>query len=394
VRPAKEIPDLSLSAIIVAAGRGTRAGGDVPKQYRAVAGVPVLARTIARFAGHPLVDEVVVVIHPDDAALFAALPAPAGKARVRTVHGGATRAESVLAGVRACRAERVLVHDAARPFASAGLIARVAEALGRGPAAAPALPVTDALWRGAAGKVRATAPRDGLFRAQTPQGFDRAALLAAHEAHAAAGTGTAADDVEVALAAGIAVEIVAGEGDNFKITTPEDFDRAERQVARGIMDVRTGNGFDVHRFSEGRPLVLCGLEIPHDRGLEGHSDADVGLHAVTDAIYGALAEGDIGRHFPPSDPHWKGAASDLFLRHAAGRAVERGFAITAIDLTLICERPKIGPHAEAMRARLAEIAGIEAGRVSVKATTSERLGFTGREEGIAALATVTLVARG
>jgi 2-C-methyl-D-erythritol 4-phosphate cytidylyltransferase/2-C-methyl-D-erythritol 2,4-cyclodiphosphate synthase len=394
VRPAKEIPDLSLSAIIVAAGRGTRAGGDVPKQYRAVAGVPVLARTIARFAGHPLVDEVVVVIHPGDAALFAALPAPAGKARVRTVHGGATRAESVLAGVRACRAERVLVHDAARPFASVGLIARVAEALGRGPAAAPALPVTDALWRGTAGQVLATAPRDGLFRAQTPQGFDRAALLAAHEAHAAAGTGTAADDVEVALAAGIAVEIVAGEGDNFKITTPEDFDRAERQLARGIMDVRTGNGFDVHRFSEGRPLVLCGLEIPHDRGLEGHSDADVGLHAVTDAIYGALAEGDIGRHFPPSDPEWKGAASDIFLRHAAGRAVERGFAIAAIDLTLICERPKIGPHAEAMRARLAEIADIETGRVSVKATTSERLGFTGREEGIAALATVTIVARG
>lgn len=385
---------MSLSAIIVAAGRGTRAGGDVPKQYRAVAGVPVLARTIARFAGHPLIDEVVVVIHPGDAALFAALPAPRGRARIRTVHGGETRAESVLAGVRACRAERVLVHDAARPFASAELIARVAEALGRGPAAAPALPVTDALWRGAAGKVRATAPRDGLFRAQTPQGFDRAALLAAHEAHAAAGTGTAADDVEVALAAGIAVEIVAGEGENFKITTPEDFDRAERQLARGIMDVRTGNGFDVHRFAEGRPLVLCGLEIPHDRGLEGHSDADVGLHAVTDAIYGALAEGDIGRHFPPSDPEWKGAASDIFLRHAAGRAVERGFAITAIDLTLICERPKIGPHAEAMRARLAEIADIETGRLSVKATTSERLGFTGREEGIAALATVTLVARG
>ena len=385
---------MSLSAIIVAAGRGTRAGGDVPKQYRAVAGVPVLARTLARFAAHPIVDEVVVVIHPGDSALFAALPATEGRAKIRTVHGGATRAESVLAGVRASRADRVLVHDAARPFASPELIARVAEALGRGPAAAPALPVTDALWRGTEGLVLATAPRDGLFRAQTPQGFDRAALLAAHEARAMAGTGTAADDVEVALAAGIAVEIVAGEGDNFKITTPEDFARAERQVARGIMDVRTGNGFDVHRFADGRPLVLCGLEIPHDRGLEGHSDADVGLHAVTDAIYGALAEGDIGRHFPPSDAQWKGAASDIFLRHAAGRAVERGFAITAIDLTLICERPKIGPHAEAMRARLAEIADIETGRVSVKATTSERLGFTGREEGIAALASVTLVARG
>jgi len=394
MRPAKETPALSLSAIIVAAGRGTRAGGDVPKQYRAVAGVPVLARTLARFAAHPIVDEVVVVIHPGDSALFAALPATEGRAKIRTVHGGATRAESVLAGVRASRADRVLVHDAARPFASPELIARVAEALGRGPAAAPALPVTDALWRGTEGLVLATAPRDGLFRAQTPQGFDRAALLAAHEARAMAGTGTAADDVEVALAAGIAVEIVAGEGDNFKITTPEDFARAERQVARGIMDVRTGNGFDVHRFADGRPLVLCGLEIPHDRGLEGHSDADVGLHAVTDAIYGALAEGDIGRHFPPSDAQWKGAASDIFLRHAAGRAVERGFAITAIDLTLICERPKIGPHAEAMRARLAEIADIETGRVSVKATTSERLGFTGREEGIAALASVTLVARG
>jgi 2-C-methyl-D-erythritol 4-phosphate cytidylyltransferase/2-C-methyl-D-erythritol 2,4-cyclodiphosphate synthase len=246
--------------------------------------------------------------------------------------------------------------------------------------------VTDALWRGAGGIVTGTEDRAGLFRAQTPQGFRFDAILAAHRAH----RGEAADDVEVARAAGWPVAIVAGDEDNLKITLPGDFARAER-ILGAALDIRTGNGFDVHRFGPGGSVWLCGVEIPHSHGLVGHSDADVGMHALTDAIYGALAEGDIGRHFPPSDPQWKGAASEIFLAHAAALARERGFAITHCDVTLICEAPKIGPHAGAMRAELARIIGIDAGRVSVKATTSEELGFTGRREGIAAMATATLV---
>ncbi len=231
-----------------------------------------------------------------------------------------------------------------------------------------------------------TAPRDGLFRAQTPQGFDFAAILAAHRAH----DGDAADDVEVARAAGIEVAIVPGEERNLKITTADDFARAETFLG-GPMDIRTGNGFDVHAFGPGDHVTLCGVRIPFETGLAGHSDADVGMHAVTDAIYGALAMGDIGRHFPPSDPQWKGAASHIFLTHAVDLAGTEGFRITHADVTLICEEPKIGPHAAEMQSEMARIMGIEAGRISVKATTSERLGFTGRGEGIAALATATLV---
>ncbi|MCC5999265.1 MAG: 2-C-methyl-D-erythritol 2,4-cyclodiphosphate synthase, partial [Pararhodobacter sp.] len=270
------------------------------------------------------------------------------------------------------------------------------------PGAAPGLPVTDALWRADPGSrtavVQGIKSRDGLFRAQTPQAFDFGAILAAHRAH----RGGAADDVEVALAAGLRVAVVDGDETNIKLTHPVDFDRAERflresQTIKGhtgegkTMDIRTGNGFDVHRFGPGDRLWLCGVEIPYLRGLQGHSDADVGMHALTDALYGALVEGDIGRHFPPSDPQWKGAASEIFLRHASDLARDRGFAISHADVTLICEQPKIGPHAGAMQAALAAIMGVEAARISVKATTSERLGFTGREEGIAALATATLV---
>jgi 2-C-methyl-D-erythritol 4-phosphate cytidylyltransferase/2-C-methyl-D-erythritol 2,4-cyclodiphosphate synthase len=251
------------------------------------------------------------------------------------------------------------------------------------------LAVTDALWRGSGGLVAGTQPRDGLYRAQTPQGFHYQALVAAHAAH----PGGAADDVEVARAAGLRVVITPGHEDNLKITTPEDFARAERILQKqGLgMDIRLGNGYDVHRFGDGDHVMLCGVRVPHGRGLVGHSDADVGMHAVTDAIYGALAMGDIGRHFPPSDPQWKGAASHIFLRHAVGLAAEHGFRISNIDCTLVCEYPKIGPHAAAMQAEMAAIMGLEGSRVSVKATTSERLGFTGREEGIAALATATLV---
>lgn len=375
---------MTVAAIIVAAGRGTRAGGEVPKQWQALRGRPVLAATLAAFGG--AVDRVVVVIHPDDRARAAAtLPG------VALVDGAATRAGSVLCGLRALEGQgvsRVLIHDAARPLVSPGLIARMVAALDGAEAAAPGVAVTDALWRVEGGLVAGTQDRTGLWRAQTPQAFRFDAILAAHRAH----PGGAADDVEVARAAGLEVRLVEGEDDNLKLTWPGDLDRAARIMAeRTGMDVRLGNGFDVHAFGPGDHVWLCGVRVPHGAGLVGHSDADVGMHALTDAIYGALAEGDIGQHFPPSDPKWKGAASQIFLRHAAGRATERGFRITHADVTLICERPKVGPHAAAMRSALAEILGIEVDRVSVKATTSERLGFTGREEGIAALATATLV---
>jgi 2-C-methyl-D-erythritol 4-phosphate cytidylyltransferase/2-C-methyl-D-erythritol 2,4-cyclodiphosphate synthase len=368
-------------AIIVAAGRGTRAGGDLPKQWQMLNGQPVLAHTLAAFAGLPRV----LVIHPDDRARAEAI---AGDAQI--VEGGATRDASVMNALLALEGRglaHVLIHDGARPLVSAAVINRVRSALEATPSAAPALAVTDALWTGTQGLVSGTRDRTGLYRAQTPQGFHYDAILAAHRAH----PGGAADDVEVARAAGLAVTIVEGDENNLKLTFPGDFDRAAAIMKGRGMDLRLGNGFDVHAFCEGDHVWLCGVKVPHGKGLLGHSDADVGMHALTDAIYGALAMGDIGRHFPPSDPQWKGAESHIFLRHAANLAREHGYAIANCDVTLICERPKIGPHAEAMRAALADIMGVEVGRVSVKATTSEQLGFTGREEGIAAIATAALM---
>ena len=374
---------MSTAAIIVAAGRGTRAGGAEPKQWQMLRGKPVLAHTVAAFAGFA---RVVVVLHPDDMARGLELFGGA----VTLIAGGASRAESVrnaLEALEGAGVERVLIHDGARPLVEPGLIARVLAALEEAEAAAPALPVSDALWRGEDGAVSGTQSREGLWRAQTPQGFHFAPILAAHRAH----PGEAADDVEVARAAGIAVRIVPGSERNLKITYAEDFLRAEQLMGQN-MDVRLGNGYDVHAFEPGDHVILCGVEIPHERKLKGHSDADVGMHALTDAIYGALAEGDIGRHFPPSDPQWKGAASEIFLRHAAELAGQKGYRISNADVTLICERPKVGPHALRMAEILATIMGIAPDRVSVKATTSERLGFTGREEGIAAIATATLIA--
>ncbi|MFO6463328.1 bifunctional 2-C-methyl-D-erythritol 4-phosphate cytidylyltransferase/2-C-methyl-D-erythritol 2,4-cyclodiphosphate synthase [Jannaschia sp. KMU-145] len=364
------------TALIVAAGRGTRAGGEIPKQWQMLDGRPVAARAVAAFDGR--VDAVIVVIHPDDRARAeAALPG------VTLVDGGATRAASVAAGLARVETERVLIHDAARPGVTRAVIDAVLAALDTHDGAAPALAVTDALWRGGA-TVEGLADRAGLHRAQTPQGFRTEAIRAAH----AASDELAADDVEVALRAGLTVAIVPGDEANMKITGPDDLARATKGTG---MDIRVGNGFDVHRFGPGDHVMLCGVAVPHARGLQGHSDADVGLHTVTDAIYGALAEGDIGRHFPPSDPQWKGAESHVFLRHSVELAGGRGYAVGNVDATLICEAPKIGPHADAMRARMAEIMGVEIGRVSVKATTTERLGFAGRGEGIACLATVTLV---
>ncbi|MBC9245622.1 bifunctional 2-C-methyl-D-erythritol 4-phosphate cytidylyltransferase/2-C-methyl-D-erythritol 2,4-cyclodiphosphate synthase [Paracoccus sp. 11-3] len=370
------------AAIVTAAGRGNRAGGDTPKQWRDLGGRSVLARALDAFAGF---DRVVLVVHPDDMAQ--AIAAFAG--RVTIVTGAETRSASVLAGLSVLegQATHVLIHDGARPLVDAVVIQGVIDALQKGAvAAAPALPVSDALWRGQDGLVSGTAPRDGLYRAQTPQGFRLQDILAAHRAY----PDGAADDVELALRMGHPVAITQGSEHNLKITWPDDFARAERLLGT-TMDIRLGNGFDVHAFGPGDHVWLCGIQIAHDAGLVGHSDADVGMHALTDAIYGALAEGDIGRHFPPSDPQWKGADSAIFLKHAADLARQHGFSFGNADVTLICETPKIGPHAAAMQARLAEIMGVEQARISVKATTSEQLGFTGRREGIASIATVALM---
>jgi 2-C-methyl-D-erythritol 4-phosphate cytidylyltransferase/2-C-methyl-D-erythritol 2,4-cyclodiphosphate synthase len=378
---------MTCAALIVAAGRGTRAGGDLPKQWQALAGARVIDWTLAAFRATPEVDHIMLALHRDDIAGF--IP-PEG---VEIVAGGATRAASVHAGLEALAGRgvtRVLIHDVARPCVTPALIRRVIDALEHAPAAAPALPVTDALWSAENGRVTGTRDRAGLYRAQTPQGFHYDAILAAHRAHAASDAPEAADDVAVARAAGLDVTVVAGDETNLKITHPPDFERAAARL-RGSMDIRIGNGYDVHRFGDGDHVMLCGVAVPHDRGLQGHSDADVGLHALCDAIYGALAEGDIGRHFPPSDPQWKGAESHVFLRHAVQLATDKGYKISNMDITLVCERPKIGPYAADMQAALAQITGLEPGRISVKATTSERLGFTGREEGIAALVTAALV---
>jgi len=377
---------MSTAAVIVAAGRGMRAGGGLPKQWRDLGGLTVAARTLAAFRTAPGIDRVMLVLNRQDMGL-----APGYEAHpdVWVTQGGDSRAASVLAGLTALEpfgCTRVLIHDVARPLVSQALIARVLAALDRNDAAAPALAVTDALWRGKGDFVTGLQDRTGLYRAQTPQGFTYSAILHAHRTHGA----DAADDVEIARAVGLDVAIVEGEDSNIKITTAGDFARAERMLG-DQMDIRTGTGFDVHSFGPGNHVTLCGVQIAHDRALTGHSDADVGMHALTDAIYGALAEGDIGRHFPPSDPQWKGADSRIFLDHAVDRISARGFVLSNADITLICETPKITPHAAAMVTRLASILEVAADRISVKATTTERLGFTGRGEGIAAMATVTLV---
>lgn len=375
---------MTTAAIIVAAGRGTRAGGDLPKQWQTLRGQPVAAHAMARFAAHPSISQLVLVLHPND--IETNLWPQDTEATI--VAGGETRSASVRAGLEVVSSgiEQVLIHDAARPLVTDAVIDRVLAALRESDGAAPAIAVTDTLWHGADNAVQGVQDRDNLYRAQTPQGFRLAPLLAAH----ANSTGQETDDVAVARAAGLDVAIVPGDEDNIKITTPDDFDRADRLMRRH-MDIRVGNGYDVHRFGSGDHVWLCGVQVPHTRSLQGHSDADVGMHAVTDAIYGALGKGDIGQHFPPTDPQWKGAASHIFLEHAVALAKSEGFGIGNVDCTLVCEFPKIGPHQDAMKAVMAAYMGLESARLSVKATTSEGLGFTGREEGIAAIATVTLV---
>jgi 2-C-methyl-D-erythritol 4-phosphate cytidylyltransferase/2-C-methyl-D-erythritol 2,4-cyclodiphosphate synthase len=376
--------NMQIAAVIVAAGRGTRAGGEIPKQWQEVGEHSVAAWSCARFRSRADIAEIILVIHPDDRIFAQSIKG------VTLVHGGATRDGSVHNGLKALAADitHVLIHDVARCTVSDRVIDGVIDALQTADGAAPALPVSDALWIGADGKVSGTQDRTGLFRAQTPQGFALRAILNAHGAH----QGGAADDVEVARSAGLDVVITEGDENNLKITMPDDFARAAKILEQRV-DIRLGNGFDVHAFEDGDHVILCGVKVPHNKALKGHSDADVGMHAVTDAIYGALGDGDIGQHFPPSDPQWKGAASEIFLRHAVDLAASRGFTISNVDCTLICEQPKIGPHAGTMKDTMAALLQITPDRVSVKATTSERLGFTGREEGIAALATATLVAK-
>lgn len=380
---------MTVVAIIVAAGRGHRVGGDIPKQYRQIAGNMILTRSIRAVLASDKVDKLCTVIHPDDLPLYKQALAPINDKRILPpVMGGDTRAVSVRNGLESLSEgapQKVLIHDAARPFLSTRIIDELVENLDHHHGAFPVIPVADALWRA---NDLTPVDRDGLVRAQTPQAFRYIDILSAHRQ----GDPNAADDVAIAVSLGLDVTQVQGDERNFKVTTQDDLERAHAIAeAPSTPDIRVGQGYDVHAFTAGNSVTLNGVEIPHDRKLKGHSDADVAMHAITDAIYGALAEGDIGQWFPPSDPQWKGAASDIFLKHAVERVTIRGFQISHIDCTIVCEEPKIGPHAHAMREALKDLLGISMDRISVKATTSEKLGFTGRAEGISAHATATLV---
>ena len=378
----------SVCALIVAAGRGSRFGGKMPKQYLALGGASLLRHAAAAFSEHPRVGDVLVTIRPEDKALFES--AVKGLRVLPPAAGGPTRQDSVRLGLEALasrRPQRVLIHDGARPFPDRALIDRVIEGLDRAPAAIPCLPLRDTIKRAEDGVIRATIDRSTLWRAQTPQGFHFDAVLSAHRAMAGRAL---TDDAAVAEAAGLAPLLVAGSEDNLKVTTSEDLAAAERLITARQMDMRVGQGFDAHGFAPGDHVWMCGVKIPHYASLAGHSDADVGLHALTDAVLGAISAGDIGMHFPSGDPQWRGAASDQFLQHAADLVRARGGAIAAVDVTIICERPKIGPHRSAMIERVAAILGIPSERVSLKATTTDRLGFTGRGEGVAALAVATI----
>jgi 2-C-methyl-D-erythritol 4-phosphate cytidylyltransferase/2-C-methyl-D-erythritol 2,4-cyclodiphosphate synthase len=386
-------------ALIVAAGRGSRAGGGVPKQYRLLAGRPVLARTLESFLTHPLVDRVCVVIHPDDNGPYdtavASLAPPLAKRLTPPAKGGETRQDSVrlgLEGLGEPDGAVVLVHDAARPFVDAALIDRAIGA-GESGAAVPGVPVTDTIKMiDPDGDVAVTPDRSSLRAIQTPQAFRYGPLLAAHRRAAEAGLHGFTDDGALAEWAGLTVQVFEGEPHNIKLTHPADFAEAERRLKDEAMTyvTRLGTGFDVHAFAQGDHVWLGGVRVPHDRGVLAHSDGDVILHALTDAVLGALADGDIGTHFPPSDAQWRGASSDRFLAHAVGLVRQRGGIVDHLDTTLLCETPRLGPHREAMRQRIAEIAGLRLDQVSLKATTTEKLGFIGRREGIAAQAAATI----
>jgi 2-C-methyl-D-erythritol 4-phosphate cytidylyltransferase / 2-C-methyl-D-erythritol 2,4-cyclodiphosphate synthase len=377
---------MRIAAILVAAGSGSRFGAETPKQFVPLAGKPVIRHAAETLAAH------VTLLQPvgDAAAIERALD---GLPHLPAVAGGATRQDSVRAGLEAMEGARpdvVLIHDAARPLIPAGTIPALLTALEHESGAIPAVPVADTLKHVADGLITATVPRDGLYRAQTPQAFRYKVLL---DAHRAVTDIAATDDAALLEAIGESVAIVPGSDDNIKLTYAGDLVRLERVMAAPLIP-RVGTGFDVHALEVGRPLMLCGVVVPHEKGLAGHSDADVGIHALCDAIYGALAEGDIGRHFPPSEAAWKGADSSRFLAHAAGLIASRGGRLANADVTLVCERPKIAPHARAMAARLAGILTVDVSCISVKATTTEKLGFTGRGEGIAAQAVATVLLPG
>jgi 2-C-methyl-D-erythritol 4-phosphate cytidylyltransferase / 2-C-methyl-D-erythritol 2,4-cyclodiphosphate synthase len=392
-----------VAALIVAAGRGSRATGatgGLAKQYAIIGGQAVLTRTIEALAGHASVDRVCVVIHADDQAAYAysiRSLSPLTRAKlVPPVTGGATRQQSVRLGLQALAAlppSHVLIHDAARPFVDAAVISRVIDALRTSPGAIAATPVADTLKKANdAGAIEATVDRDQLWRAQTPQGFAFSVILPAHETAAVKGLHSFTDDAAIAEWAGLSVALVEGSEANTKITTAEDLHMAELRMDRqhGSFETRIGTGFDVHRFTEGDHVWLCGVKVPHTHKLEGHSDADVALHALTDALLGAIGDGDIGQHFPPSDPQWKGAASHLFLADACRRTKERGGTIVNVDITLLAEAPRIGPHREAMQRAIADVLNIDTSRIGIKATTTEGLGFVGRREGLAAMASATV----
>ncbi|HUB94895.1 MAG TPA: bifunctional 2-C-methyl-D-erythritol 4-phosphate cytidylyltransferase/2-C-methyl-D-erythritol 2,4-cyclodiphosphate synthase [Stellaceae bacterium] len=380
------------AAILVAAGRGLRAGGGGPKQYRVIGGQTVIFRAMQPFCTHPQVSVVQPVLHPEDAPMFNA--ACAGLRHQPPANGGATRQASVHAGLEALVSEKpdiVLIHDAARPFVTEGLISRAIDAASRTGAAIPTVAVADTIKLvNQDGVVVDTPERARLRIAQTPQTFRYDVILEAHRRAAREGRSDFTDDAALAEWAGLTVATFEGDALNMKLTTPEDFVREEARLASLLGDIRTGTGYDVHAFGEGDHLMICGVRVPHNKGFLAHSDGDVGLHALVDAILGALADGDIGSHFPPSDARWKGASSDQFLKYAIERVTARGGRIANLEVTMICERPKIGPLRDTMRARIAEISGVDISRVAVKATTSERLGFTGREEGIAATAAATI----
>jgi 2-C-methyl-D-erythritol 4-phosphate cytidylyltransferase/2-C-methyl-D-erythritol 2,4-cyclodiphosphate synthase len=380
------------AAIVVAAGRGLRAGAGGPKQYRSIGGQTVIYRAMESFCRHPDVSTVQPVLHPDDTAMFNA--ACDGLAHAPPTPGGATRQQSVHAGLEAIAAEKpdiVLIHDAARPFVSQALISRAIDAVKRTGAAIPAIAVADTIKLVTAnGDIEATPERARLRIAQTPQVFRFDAILDAHRRAARDKRNDFTDDAALAEWAGLTVATFEGDVANMKLTTPEDFVREEARLASLLGDIRTGTGYDVHAFGPGDHVMICGVRVTHSKGFLAHSDGDVGLHALVDAILGALADGDIGSHFPPDDMKWKGASSDRFLKYAVERVTARGGRIANLEVTLICERPKIGPLRDRMRARIAEITGVNVSRVAVKATTSERLGFTGREEGIAATASTTI----
>jgi 2-C-methyl-D-erythritol 4-phosphate cytidylyltransferase/2-C-methyl-D-erythritol 2,4-cyclodiphosphate synthase len=377
-----------VAVLVVAAGRGERAGGSVPKQYAPLLGKPILRWTLEAFARHPRVASIQVAIGPEQDRLYAA--AVEGLDLIPAIVGGATRQESVRRGLEALASvapDIVLIQDAARPLVSRRLIDGVIATLeGGADGAVPLLAVADTLKRNDDGKW-STVPREGLLRAQTPQGFRFTKILRAHRHYAAQDV---TDDMALAELAGLHIAAVEGEDANMKVTTPQDFALAEAHLRARLGESRTGTGYDVHRFAPGDHVWLCGIKLPHDHALEGHSDADAGLHALTDAILGAIGEGDIGEHFPPSDERWRGAPSWKFLDHAASLVRNKGGAISHCDVTIICERPKVGPHREAMRTRIAEILKLDVSRVSVKATTTEGLGFEGRREGLAAQAVATV----